>query len=149
MLITLENTISTHNKIRNYFIKQLNKKISFKDFSPNEISLLLALGNNPTINTASELCKVLMVSKGLISRSVDSLIERNLIIPIKNENDKRITYLKLNDESKTIVNSMNEAMIEINQDFIKLFDAEELKVIYKVNDKIKQFIKEKEEEINE
>lgn len=76
---TVEEMLSYFNQIRRVYANELNLKFSSENFSPNEISILILLSNNPSINTSSQLCMVLGVSKGLISRSLDALIEKKYV----------------------------------------------------------------------
>ena len=53
-----------------------------RTYSPNEISILLFLANNPSIDTNSQLCTCLGVSKALVCRSVDALLGKEMIISV-------------------------------------------------------------------
>ena len=70
---TVEEMLGYFNQIRRVYANELNLKFTNENFSPNEISILILLSNNPSINTSSQLCTILGVSKGLISRSIDVL----------------------------------------------------------------------------
>lgn len=143
-MLTLEKVISSYNRIRYYFIKELNKCEEFNDFTPNEISILLALDNNPNINTASDLCVALSVSKGLISRSIDSLIMKDLIITHKHPSDKRIICLSLTDEAKVVAKAMFNKMLEFNEKFNQEFSKEEIEIVDKVFIKFIDYFEKKE-----
>ena len=71
---TVEEMLGYFNQIRRVYANELNLKFTNENFSPNEISILILLSNNPSINTSSQLCTILGVSKGLISRSIDALV---------------------------------------------------------------------------
>ena len=90
---TVEEMLGYFNQIRRVYANELNLKFTNENFSPNEISILILLSNNPSINTSSQLCTILGVSKGLISRSIDVLVEKGYIICAKDDADKRIQRL--------------------------------------------------------
>lgn len=143
-MLTLEKVISSYNRIRYYFIKELNKCEEFNDFTPNEISILLALDNNPNINTASDLCVALSVSKGLISRSIDSLIMKDMIVTNKHPHDKRIICLTLTDNAKIVAKAMFSKMSEYNEKLNQEFSKDEIELVDKVFIKIINYFEKKE-----
>lgn len=146
-MLTIETVINSFNNIRYNFIKELNKYPEFKDYTPNEISIILALANNPNIKTASDLCVTLSVSKGLISRSVDSLIDKKIIVTTKHILDKRMTYLSLNSTAEQIVKDMMNKMDEINKEIRNELEYSELELVDKVFKKITNYFEDKERSI--
>ena len=48
---TVEAMLGYFNQIRQVYANELNKKFEEERFSPNEISVLILLSNNRTINT--------------------------------------------------------------------------------------------------
>lgn len=59
---TVEEMLGYFNQIRRVYANELNLKFTNENFSPNEISILILLSNNPSINTSSQLCTILGVS---------------------------------------------------------------------------------------
>lgn len=78
-MFTIEEFLRVSNQMRDYYAKKIKDSFQEFNFSPNEISILIILKNNPSITTSTELKVVLGVSKTLISRSVDSLEKKGLI----------------------------------------------------------------------
>ena len=58
---TVEEMLGYFNQIRRVYANELNLKFTNENFSPNEISILILLSNNPSINTSSQLCTILGV----------------------------------------------------------------------------------------
>lgn len=52
---TVEEMLGYFNQIRRVYANELNLKFTNENFSPNEISILILLSNNPSINTSSQL----------------------------------------------------------------------------------------------
>ena len=87
---TVEAMLGYFNQIRQVYANELNRKFEEERFSPNEISILILLSNNRTIDTASQLRVILGVSKGLVSRSLESLAAKGLVECRQDERDRRI-----------------------------------------------------------
>lgn len=76
----VESMLGYFSQIRRVYANEINLRFQNENFSPNEISILILLSNNESINTSSQLRLILGVSKGLVSRSIDSLLSRELIL---------------------------------------------------------------------
>ena len=73
MTNNVETALSYLSQIRKVYAERLNIKFQEENFSPNEISVLILLSNNKSINTSSQLTTILGVSKSLVSRSLAAL----------------------------------------------------------------------------
>ena len=62
LMVNVETMLSYFNQIRKFYANELNERLKGENFSPNEISILILLSNNKTINTSSALRLVLGVS---------------------------------------------------------------------------------------
>ena len=83
--MTVEGMISVFMKIRKVYADEFGRMLGNETYSPNEISILLFLANNPSINTNSQLCTCLGVSKALVCRSVDALLGKEMIISVADD----------------------------------------------------------------
>lgn len=142
---TVEEMLSYFNQIRRVYANELNLKFSNENFSPNEISILILLSNNPSINTSSQLCTILGVSKGLISRSIDALIEKELISCEKDASDKRIQRIFLTEKSSPVIQRLNREVTNINNEVLKDISKEELQQVETTVTKILTRFKERTE----
>ena len=142
---TVEEMLSYFNQIRRVYANELNLKFSNENFSPNEISILILLSNNPSINTSSQLCTILGVSKGLISRSIDTLIEKKLICCEKDVSDKRIQRIFLTEKSSPVIQRLNREVTNINNEVLKDISKEELQQVETTVTKILTRFKERTE----
>lgn len=68
-----------------------------------EIIIISFLHNNPGYDTAGALAEMRMLSKGNVSRGVDSLTARGLLERLPDQADRRWVHLRLKPEADTIV----------------------------------------------
>ena len=77
----------------------------------NEIMFLLYLDKNKANNTASEIVENLVTTKSHISKSIDSLAKRNIIIRIQDELDKKIIRLYISDTANDLLDDLSDEYI--------------------------------------
>lgn len=123
---TVEAMLGYFNQIRQVYANELNKKVAQGKFSPNEMSVLILLSNNKTINTASQLKVILGVSKGLVSRSVEALAEKGLVDCRQDERDRRIQRIYLTERAQPLVVRMKSEIEKINEAFLDGISQEEI-----------------------
>lgn len=139
-MFTIEDILRISNRIREYYGKQLKNKIPNYSFSPNEISILILLANNPTIMTSTQLRIVLGVSKGLVSRSVDALLKKELIEIYPDPTDKRVLCIILSEKSDMVLNQIQMEVKKINQKLFSNISKEEFEQMMGVLEKMNQVI---------
>ena len=99
---------SSFRKISHAYTDFLADGLKEYDLTPNEIVVLSSL---ESVSTASDIAKDSEVSKALVSRSVASLKEKNLIKVSISEVDKREQKLMLTEEGQRIagvIEALNE-----------------------------------------
>lgn len=133
---TVEAMLGYFNQIRQVYANELNKKVAQEKFSPNEMSVLILLSNNKTINTASQLQVILGVSKGLVSRSVEALAEKGLVDCRQDERDRRIQRIYLTEKAQPLVVRMKSEIEKINEAFLDGISQEEIDQIEETMTKI-------------
>lgn len=114
----IEMSLSLFSKVRRYYANKLQSKFSNDGLSMNEISILILLSNNKTINTSRELTYLSGVSKGLVSRSVDGLLKKGLIICIADKNDKRVQRIELTEKSQELIERIKIETAKINEQIL-------------------------------
>ena len=133
---TVEAMLGYFNQIRQVYANELNKKVAQEKFSPDEMSVLILLSNNKTINTASQLKVILGVSKGLVSRSVEALAEKGLVDCRQDERDRRIQRIYLTEKAQPLVVRMKSEIEKINEAFLDGISQEEIDQIEETMTKI-------------
>lgn len=123
----VETMLAYFSQIRRVYAASLNEKFTEENFSPSEISILFLLLNNPSITTGSQLTTVLGVSKGLISRSLDSLLQRGFISLMEDQRDKRVRHIRLTEEAAPITARVKECVEEVNGRLLADISEEEIR----------------------
>lgn len=149
MIRNVETMLGYFSKIRRIYANELNIRFKEENFSPNEISILILLSNNKTINTSSQLTLILGVSKGLVSRSIESLISRGLIICSKDSADKRIQRIELSENARPVIHRLKEESAQISATLFSDISEDEIKQMESTMMKITKHFKEMEDEKNE
>ncbi|MCR5698804.1 MAG: MarR family transcriptional regulator [Treponemataceae bacterium] len=83
------------------------------NLTPSALPILLFLYRNPDKNTASEICASSPVKRGIVSTVIDSLCKRGLLRQERDENDRRIQRLYLNEDSKIIIKDIKTVLDDI------------------------------------
>ncbi|HCL4447628.1 MarR family transcriptional regulator [Clostridium botulinum] len=115
---------------------------SLKDsrFTHQQIMVIKLIAHNGQVNI-SQLCDEMSLAKGTVSGIVTRLESAGYVKKIKNENDKRNTYVTFSDKGLKFAKEFRE---EINKSFDKIFsnftDEEIMELrnnLIKVRNKIK------------
>ena len=109
--------------------------------------LILFLSNNPTLNTAKDICEIRGVKKGIISVTIDRLVSEGYLLRENDSNDRRIQRLFLTKKSDPIV---ADGRLMQKQYFAAItagLSEEELDLFETVTKKMKQNIIKLEREL--
>lgn len=119
----------------------LDEAILNHGLSQNEARVLLFINSNPENNTAQDISDFRLISKSLVSKSVNELAERNLISIIPDTEDKRVNRLHITEDAKEMVTDLMEGQklfIDlVEKDFSKKEDSELERLLEKVYKNIK------------
>lgn len=129
MTTNLESILNYFTQIRRYHANELNKRLKDINLSPNEISILILLSNNHFITTSSQLVVLLGVSKGLISRSIDALVKKELIECKRDNGDKRVVHLYLTDKADALSKVLQLEIKKINKEILSDIPEERIKIM--------------------
>ena len=103
--MTVEGMISVFMKIRKVYADEFGRMLGNETYSPNEISILLFLANNPSINTNSQLCTCLGVSKALVCR---------------------VQHLKLTEHALPVIEQLGGIKRKIDQEILEGIPEEDI-----------------------
>lgn len=112
--INLETMLKNFAMIRKVYAKEFARMLGEENLSPNEINILMVLSNNPSINTSKGLVFCLDVSKGLVCRSIDTLVKRQLLVTRQDERDGRIQRLELSETAAPVIAKIRQVRSEID-----------------------------------
>lgn len=108
------------------------KSVAEYSLAPNEIDVLMYLSNNPSFNTAKDICKYRGISKSLVCHSVDTLCSRGYITIKEDDKDRRIDRLTLSESSMPIVEKLNKARKDFYASLYQGLSKEEIKIFQSV-----------------
>lgn len=145
---SVETILDSFTQIRKVYANILHKRFKEENFTPNEISVLILLANNKSIHTSTQITLFLNVSKGLVSRSIISLMHRELIVCVRDEEDKRIQHIYLTDKADEVIQRLEKEMNTINEVMLKNISNEEITQMKETMSKIMNCFKGMED-INE
>ena len=100
---------TSFKKLEKAYTEFLLKTLGKYHLSPNEIEVICALPFTPS---AREIVVMTDVSKGLVSRSVQSLRSKGYITATVSSKDKREQHLALTDDGESIRLKIEEARSE-------------------------------------
>lgn len=117
--------------MRNLFrlYDRLLKKVCTKyELTLLEAEIISFLQNNPGKDTAADIVELRMLSKGAVSKGVDSLIQKSLIERIPDRKDRRKIHLKLMSQAEPVMETINEVRDEFLNMILEGFSQEELEM---------------------
>lgn len=136
MTNNVETALSYLSQIRKVYAERLNIKFQEENFSPNEISVLILLSNNKSINTSSQLTTILGVSKSLVSRSLAAFERKGLIQTREASGDRRSREIYLTASASAVTKQLSEGIKEINEVVLADISEEEMRMMKETMEKI-------------
>lgn len=112
--------IRAFNRFYTSIIGLLNKYLN-SDFSLTEVRIMFELHHHPDGMTASDLIDLLNLDKGYLSRLLQILEKKKLILKKKSEQDGRVFFLHLSPNGKTVFSGLNDASQAQVKDMLSTF----------------------------
>ncbi|EGT3616674.1 MarR family transcriptional regulator [Clostridium perfringens] len=109
-------------KAKKTYKKFISPTLNDLGLTHNEFEILVFLQENLEYNTAKDIVEFSGLSKGLISRSIESLLKKEMLTIKKDEKDKRIVRLYISNSATKTIDVLNK----ISNEFCKLL-LEDLK----------------------
>ncbi len=103
-------------KAKKTYKKFISATLNDLGLTHNEFEILVFLQENLEYNTAKDIVEFSGLSKGLISRSIESLIKKDMLTISKDEKDKRVFRLYISSSAKETMHVLNS----ISNEFCKL-----------------------------
>ena len=108
--------------------KLLKKVCMEHDLTVIEADIISFLQNNPGKDTAADIVELRMLSKGAVSKGVDSLIRKSLLERIPGTEDRRKIHLKLMPQAGPVTATVDEVRNEFLETVLEGFTREELEM---------------------
>ena len=106
--------------------KMLKKVCMEHDLTVIEADVISFLQNNPGKDTAADIVDLRLLSKGAVSKAVESLLQKSLLERIPDTEDRRRIHLKLKPEAGPVTESIDEVREEFLNTVLDGFAKEEL-----------------------
>ena len=113
----------------------ISKEISKFGIGSGQIMFLIELYKNDGISQ-EELSEILNIDKATPGRAIKKLEKEELLIKVKDENDKRAYKLYLTEKSKSIEDNIKNALNEWEKHISKELSQEEVNILINMLKKI-------------
>lgn len=124
----LEDFFENYFKIEKAYRKYFQDEMEKYHLTPNELLVLLFLArDNGGCNTARDIAQYEGVSKGLVARSVESLVEKQFLVVERDAADKRICHLYLTQQCSALTEQMTEKKAAFSAGWPKVFRRKRLR----------------------
>ena len=97
--------------------------------------------NNPEKDTAGDIVELRRLSKGAVSKAVESLIQKSLLERTEDAKDRRKIHLALKPQAGPVMESINEVREDFVDTVLDGFTKEELKLYSLFFDRLFENIK--------
>lgn len=103
-------------KAKKTYKKFISPTLNDLGLTHNEFEILVFLQENLEYNTAKDIVEFSGLSKGLISRSIESLLKKEMLTIKKDDKDKRIVRLYISNSAIETIDLLNK----ISNEFCRL-----------------------------
>lgn len=121
----LTNSIGFHlTRARNTLLAQVDAALQELDITAQHIGILTALSQGAA-STPFELCKVLAVDTGLMTRMLDKLEDRGLLIRSRSLEDRRVVNLVMTDKGHEVTARIPDHLLPVLNHRLRAFTQAE------------------------
>mgnify|MGYP005787541557 FL=1 len=108
--------------------KMLKKVCTEHDLTVIEADVNSFLQNNPSKDTAADIVELRMLSKGAVSKAVESLIQKSFLERIPDIEDRRKIHLKLKPQAGPVTESIDRVREEFLDTILEGFTKDEVEL---------------------
>ena len=106
-----------------------------------EAIIISFLHNNPQKVTAADIVELRMLSKGIVSQSVESLIQRSLLQREQDAMDRRKIHLTLMPSAQIITESIEQIQKKFYEEIFAGFSEEDKALFSQIHNRISENVK--------
>ena len=125
--------------------KMLKRVCTVHDLAVTEADILGFLKNNPEKDTAADISELKMLSKGAVSKAVDSLIGKGLLSREQDKQDRRKIHLKITPEAAPVIEDITKVQNDYWDIMFEGFSEEEYRTYEKLRSRHFENVKRAEE----
>ena len=108
--------------------KMLKKVCTEHDLTVIEADVISFLQNNPSKDTAADIVELRMLSKGAVSKAVESLIQKSFLERIPDIEKKKKIHLKLKPQAGPVTESIDRVREEFLDTILEGFTKDEVEL---------------------
>lgn len=135
--LTDVNFIISFQKIKKCYEKMYADVRKSYNLTQNEIDVLIFIKRHPGLDTAGEIAAGQSLSRSLVCKSVESLLDNHYLIAEEDREDRRFLHLKLTDRAEEIL----QKLLQVRDDFWSILEKnikrEEMDVFLRVFSQMK------------
>lgn len=128
--------LTSGQQMKKLYEKQFEEICGRYQITQNEADIIAFLANNPDFDTARDIVELRMIAKSYISKSVENLIKRGLLVRSSDKEDRRIIHLQLTDKSIPIIDDVRIKQKEFVEILFAGMDANEIEIFESLLNKI-------------
>lgn len=110
--------------LRKYFISYCSDRVAQLGVTNGQLFILIYISKKKKC-APKEISSYLRFDAGQLNRTLSKLIEKNLIIQKKNENDRRANVLELTEQGKKVVESSRDLFYEWDEQILSHLTIEQ------------------------
>ena len=121
--------------------KMLKQVCTEHDLTVIEADIISFLQNNPEKDTAADIVELRMLSKGAVSKAVESLIQKSLLERLPDTEDRRKIHLKLKPQAGSVTASIDIVREKFIDTVLEGFTKDEVGLYRQFFDRLTENIK--------
>ncbi|MBR5881091.1 MAG: winged helix DNA-binding protein [Clostridia bacterium] len=106
------------------------------NINSTEMTVLLFVHNNPDKNTARDVIEYSRLAKANVSKAVEHLMRRGLLVRVRDAQDRRLMHLSLTETAERIMPDLHAAAETYLRGIFADFSPEELRAYNQFNARI-------------
>ena len=106
------------------------------NINSTEMTVLLFVHNNPDKNTARDVIEYSRLAKANVSKAVEHLMRRGLLVRVRDAQDRRLMHLSLTETAERIMPDLHAAADTYLRGIFADFSPEELRAYNQFNARI-------------
>ncbi len=128
--------LTSGQQMKRLYEKQFEEICGRYQITQNEADIIAFLANNPDFDTARDIVEMRMIAKSYISKSVENLIKKGILVRISDKEDRRIIHLQLTDKAIPIIDDARLKQKEFVEVLFAGMDDNEIKTFESLLTKI-------------
>lgn len=132
----MESFLVNFMKMDKIYFQTCHDAVSDFHLTRNEVLCLLFLQNNKPYDCAKDIVKYRKVSKGIVAKSVESLVKSGCLTVVKDKADSRILHLHTTKECEPILTKLAEARDEFRSCLMDGINEDEQLLLDKISQRM-------------